>query len=1404
MVHLIVPLRKTLIISLALVVMTQGAPAQATPELSVENYELVSSQRISRFEFEYTYKAEVTNSGSGAMDVVATVSVDAPGLTVLDDTVSFGDVPADTSVKSADTFSIRHDRRHSFGVDALTWSVTFQPVLLEVSTFAGEGGQISPSSRSVAQGETATFEVIPDSGFAIASVTGCDGSWDGGTYTTGVITERCNISADFAAMPDSGVGLTIAPELVSASSVGTDTASLSWLPSDQRGPESVRYTVHISDEPGFVPDSTTAAAEVADQLFARLQDLAPNRRYYAKISVPHPDDGMIWSNELSFATGSIPTTLNPEQDFEVISASTVKAVEEDHVLLFDSSGIAVDSILISDTNGGFFRRVVAVDDRTGRVETVSASLNDLFDDLHLSSETRLASLPSITNTQILRLQSLSEDVGERREFHWPETELRLVQETESSPISTEPEILGDGGGLLTPRSTDAGDLEQWVNDRIRLRAPERILVEPGSTVEFDVIADLVNDADMEYEVSELELRRIREPRGTPDANVSVRLVSGGIGARERIMRLNWTPRPEHFDGQGRPYTLEFRATARQQDCIFWRCNDRVTVEVPIYVGWSLPEDEDVRIDEVRGDGITFNGDMRLNFDPTLRVDKKITGASLESAEVIAAGPVTFDLNARIQAARADNVETEQRLLTKRFVKVFAAGPVPVVMAGEFTLTAKLKATANAELDINQNITVGYDLEAGLTYKRGRDDRWELVREATPVYHYTLHGEAEAQADLDVRVVPDLQITFYEVVTGQMKVEPYMLAALGLEGQFQYDQAFDERNFTSSGFDAEYRFTKMDLSGGLDLKLRADFSPFDQTLAGYPSRDSDDFRVVQILEETLILGLADIDLEQKAATRDDYPGAVGIAATVTDRAPLFPFERGSERWDTFPSPDDLRLLSDPEGDPAKVWICIDDDAANAETDYTVRFFGHSELNAFVQQYEEIEVSLQRCMTDEPSPPDDPASPLEFATIHGEVCTDYGLCGLEFTIGDGVGVETVTVSVTWGDNQSLDEMTLHQCVNAGICNSLGDSTFRIWHRYPAGEFSGELLWETTTGLQGGGAFSVAVEQSQDLALQAQAGDGSVTLDWPALPADQYNLCRSEMSVSHFDNCHVEGGRHVEQDVGMPPHVVLGLTNSQDYYFRLEGQFGDRRIMSNEITATPTGDGVELPATQALNDTGIDWCADGDTNFLDCPVAGYPGQDGEFGRDAAARAGTLEKVGAGDAGFDYTKISNDGAELPASAELGNGPNDWACTRDNVTGLIWEVKTSDGGLRDRINTYTWYQPDGPNKGNPGVEDGGSCVGSACDTHSFAQAVNAQGLCGATDWRLPTRDELRSIAHQGRTDPAIDEAYFPNTRSSDFWSASPYAVDSDRAWRVRFHYGNGTWGYKSTLNRVRLVRGGQ
>lgn len=210
-------------------------------------------------------------------------------------------------------------------------------------------------------------------------------------------------------------------------------------------------------------------------------------------------------------------------------------------------------------------------------------------------------------------------------------------------------------------------------------------------------------------------------------------------------------------------------------------------------------------------------------------------------------------------------------------------------------------------------------------------------------------------------------------------------------------------------------------------------------------------------------------------------------------------------------------------------------------------------------------------------------------------------------------------------------------------------------------------------------------------------------------------------------------------------------------------------------------------------------------------------------------------------YTKIANDGSTLPDSVKLGTGAKDWACTRDNKTGLIWEVKTNDGGLRDQDNRYTWYN------GDPATKNGydlycakypDNCQPSTStsadgnenfigykgnnnqNTESYAKAVNAQGLCGSSNWRLPTKSELESLVYcsnnhtrtldkdesgdictESARYPRIEYMYFIGERGI-IWSSSPRSEASgDGAWSVGFIYGYSYADYKDNYNGIWLVR---
>lgn len=206
--------------------------------------------------------------------------------------------------------------------------------------------------------------------------------------------------------------------------------------------------------------------------------------------------------------------------------------------------------------------------------------------------------------------------------------------------------------------------------------------------------------------------------------------------------------------------------------------------------------------------------------------------------------------------------------------------------------------------------------------------------------------------------------------------------------------------------------------------------------------------------------------------------------------------------------------------------------------------------------------------------------------------------------------------------------------------------------------------------------------------------------------------------------------------------------------------------------------------LNDTGIVRSGAATSgNGSGCESAHPARQDCHHGRDSLPESALIKMGGSAlnngaRNGFDYTKISNGGSVLPANAALGSGAGDWGCTRDNVTGLMWQVVQIEGN-------FSWYDSNSPD-GNPGRPNGGACAYPGnCDTEKYVQVVNdLKKFCGFTDWRLPTRNELLSIVDYGRTNPPVDPEYFPGTPVAEFWTVSPYATGADRSWEIYFSTG--------------------
>ncbi|MFH1810592.1 MAG: DUF1566 domain-containing protein [Pseudomonadota bacterium] len=202
-----------------------------------------------------------------------------------------------------------------------------------------------------------------------------------------------------------------------------------------------------------------------------------------------------------------------------------------------------------------------------------------------------------------------------------------------------------------------------------------------------------------------------------------------------------------------------------------------------------------------------------------------------------------------------------------------------------------------------------------------------------------------------------------------------------------------------------------------------------------------------------------------------------------------------------------------------------------------------------------------------------------------------------------------------------------------------------------------------------------------------------------------------------------------------------------------------MGGECISPGCGDGTcNLPGPHfPLADTNLLECYDGGATMT-CPAEGlaFFGQDAQYGWDTT---------------HDMTeRFTKDMASTPDPV-----------LTDNVTGLQWQAC-------------------------PGGRDGEGCAAGNSMTSDWQTSLDyCDGLDwgGHADWRLPDEHELLSITHAGRTNPAIDERFFPFTPWGNFWTLSTYADGPTNAWRVSFGTGNMYFDAKTTLNYTRCVRGG-
>ena len=409
------------------------------------------------------------------------------------------------------------------------------------------------------------------------------------------------------------------------------------------------------------------------------------------------------------------------------------------------------------------------------------------------------------------------------------------------------------------------------------------------------------------------------------------------------------------------------------------------------------------------------------------------------------------------------------------------------------------------------------------------------------------------------------------------------------------------------------------------------------------------------------------------------------------------------------------------------------------------------------------------------------------------------------------DTITLSALEStdpdDNGQIDAYFWEQLSGLDLdITSFDESTLSFSH--PLLESNTNLSWKLTiTDDEGGQAstqYDMTLNKTNEL-VDANAGDDQtveefelVTLDatgsetvtdtyacsWQQLTGNAETLSSASQCTTTFTASDVDTDTTLSFEVTVTDSK--GRTDTDSLF----------------VDVTPKALGL-------INDSGVGECYN-NTQRINCASDDFPEQDAELGRDSYANK--LDKVGKGNLAFDYTKLNK------FADEVADDSSDFTCIRDNVTGLVWEVKSAPSGtvpdtsLRDGQNHYFWDI--GETTFTDTSTANSTCPNdTSCGVQSYINEVNDLDFCGGTNWRLPTYTELLGLIDYGKQGQRvlIDESLFPYIPQAGeiedvdlpYWTSQTAAdgTSLSQAYIIDMSSGNDLAYPKENTAYVRLVR---
>ncbi len=751
-------------------------------------------------------------------------------------------------------------------------------------------------------------------------------------------------------------------KLVEVSSIKTGSLTISWLPTtdDNTPHKQLRYQVYLSEKEDFLPDSSTLKAAVTGGVSAHINHLKPDQRYFVLVTATDLDGNVSYSNLLEGRTVAINAKRTQTAVHNVSAMDMQTAANQGRVALrARAKPITTGDYLVNGEQGGYLRQVISTSKaKTGDMvaDTASAPLNEIFSELSFTTTVKLQDIPE-TSAGSAKLAVKANSTNTEASVIWKDTGLTLSSD---DPFPTN-----------TPSRRSRSQLDMDGKQQIlsgeymTISAPAYVSAQPNQPTSWKAVMRVPVLKNSGTELCNAELVSFSHTLKTknrllPKPTMEFKRFADQNGEfRSGRLQMQWQPTDAHVDLNGWPYRAKIKAFVdlKNNNCRGvggWQ--ETLEMDIPVYVTQGTPDATE------QNQRITFQGgfkvDDRVSYDikPELTIGAAISGGRLQTANLLAKADLSFTNKLTITATGAATLNQRIPLLReKKFIKVFMAGTVPIVVSGSFKIDAQLDGTVNGKAALEKLLELRFpDTRFGLKYQKGG---WQTVGTINPAYQFKITGEADANTEVTITLIPDLQVSFYDAASGRLLVEPYLFAQAGLHGPFKYQGI--------APTDLDYWFTDLQAGAGADMRLYAGLSIFDYTIASYPANTTidqiDDFYVQALLPKTPLAKLPTLtavvdESPDIAAPTDSRTMLVqGKSKDFVDsvlKKSLISFKQWTEpsvvTADGAPAEGAKLKAADQKG---HYWFTY-----QAAGTYTVRLAAYNSLGWFVRQVAEQEIVL----------------------------------------------------------------------------------------------------------------------------------------------------------------------------------------------------------------------------------------------------------------------------------------------------------------------------------------------------------------------------------------------------------------------------------------------------------------